>query len=82
MQLAWLSITPPTGLSGAHSFPKCHRLEDADGPPQTIWERSAGRQPSHLCAHHQEERNSGPCASGLEVHPRRQLTAGLRVGSG
>lgn len=33
IELGWLSITPPTGLSGTHSFPKCHRLEDADGPP-------------------------------------------------
>ena len=56
VKLGWLSITPPTGLSGAHSFPKCHTLEEIAGPPQTSWEPSAGRQPSHLCAHHQEER--------------------------
>lgn len=56
--------------------PHCH----LPGPPQTIWEPSAGRQPSHLCAHHQKERNSGPCTSGLEIHPRRQLTAGLGGG--
>lgn len=32
-KLGWLSVTPPTGLSGAHSFPKCHNLEEAAGPP-------------------------------------------------
>ena len=33
MRRGGLSVTPPTGLSWAHSCPKSHSLEEADGPP-------------------------------------------------